>query len=87
MSANPLSGNPNAAVGGISTVGGGEAIVNIAKLFGWSISTGWGIAIAGGIAYVVLFIGRNGITGAWNVMLRGNSKTAPPAPPVSPPTG
>lgn len=76
--------NPNAAVGTVSTIGGGEIVVNIAKLFGWSISTGWGIAIAGALSGLVLFIGREGVVGVWNTVVHGSKK--PPAVPPAPPT-
>ena len=63
--------NPNALVGGASALGGGEIVVNLARLFGWDISTGWALAIAGAASYVVLFIGRNGLVGCWNVVKFG----------------
>jgi hypothetical protein len=90
---NPLSGNPNALVGGISGVAGGEIVVNIAKLFHQHISTGWGITIAAGVSYAVLFLGRNGLAGVWNLIMHGG-KTSPPTvpptvlqPPAPPPPG
>lgn len=63
--------NPNALVGGIAGIGGGQVVVNIADAFGWNISTGWALTIAGAATYVVLFIGRNGLVGCWDVLKFG----------------
>lgn len=64
--------HPNATVGTISGIGGGELVVNVAKAFGYNISTGWGIAIAGAVTGVVLFVGRNGVVGVWQRILHGS---------------
>ena len=64
--------HPNATVGAVSGVGGGQIVVNIAKALGYTISTGWGITIAGGLTAVALFIGRNGIKGVWRKLMNGS---------------
>lgn len=74
-SLNPAKGNPNAATSLASTIGGGQAIVNIAQAFGWHVSTGWGITIAGAASYVVLFVGREGLAGVWHGLMHGFAKT------------
>lgn len=63
--------NPNALVGGVGGIGGGELVVNLARLFGWDISTGWALAVAGIASYVVLFIGREGFAGVWSLLKYG----------------
>lgn len=65
--------NPQATTSLVSTVGGGELVVNIARLFHWSISTGWGIAIAGGISGAVLFVWDKGLLSILNRILHGNT--------------
>lgn len=65
--------NPNALVSLGSTAGGGELVVEIADRLGYSISTGWGIAVAGAISYVVLFVGREGIRGLFRRVWSGAS--------------
>ena len=64
--------HPNAVIGGAAGIGGGEIVVEIADRLGWTLSTGWGIAIAGGITSVVLFVGRNGLKGVWRTVVHGN---------------
>lgn len=64
--------NPNALVGSGSGFIGGELIVNIAKQFGWDISLGWGLGIASVCTGVVLFIGKNGFVGLWNLLKFGS---------------
>lgn len=64
--------HPNATTSLVSGIGGGEAVVNIANQFGWHISTGWGITIAGLLSGAVLFIGKNGIAGAWARIMHGS---------------
>lgn len=63
--------NPNALVGGLAGLGGGQFVVNVAQWLGWHISTGWGLTIAGGATYVVLFVGRSGFKGVWNLLKYG----------------
>lgn len=69
--------HPNAITATGSSIVGGELVVNIAKQIGWAISTGWGIAIAGALSGFVLFIGRDGLAGAWHLLIHG--KTPPQA--------
>lgn len=63
--------NPNALIGGLSGIGGGQIVVNLAKLFGWNISTGWAITVAGIASYVVLFVGKSGFAGVWRLLKYG----------------
>lgn len=78
-SLNPLSGNPNALIGGpVAGLGGGQIVINIAKAFGWDVSAGWALTVAAAATYAVLFIGREGLSGVWGVLMHGN-KPAPPA--------
>lgn len=66
--------NPNAFVSLLTGVAGGQIIVNIADhVFGWSISTGWGMGIASGISGAVLFFWDKGLRGAWNRILDGKA--------------
>jgi hypothetical protein len=69
--------HPNATVGLASGIGGGQIVVNVAEALGYNISTGWGITIAGALSGIVLFIGRHGILGAWNVIKHGGGTTEP----------
>lgn len=71
--------NPNALVGGIAGIGGGQAVVNVASAFGWDISTGWALTIAGAATYVALFIGRNGLVGCWRAVKFGTGGDTPVA--------
>lgn len=78
---NPLAGNPNALVGGpISTLGGGELVINIAKAFGQNISAGWALTIAGAVTYAVLFVGREGLAGVWNLVKHGTQSNGKETP-------
>ena len=71
----PAVKNKNALVSLVSGFGGGQIVVNIAQhAFGWSISTGWGLGIACGIAYVVLFFADKGIVGGLRRVLFGPAK-------------
>ena len=69
------SGNPNAAVAGTSS--------GIAVFVIWILTNVWpkvdlsaeaGGAIAGGIATMLLFFGRNGLAGVWRIILHGVGK-------------
>lgn len=71
--------NPNALVGAVSGIGGGQIVINLARLFGWNVSTGWALTIAGAATYVVLFVGRNGLVGVWHVLKFGAGNTPPVA--------
>lgn len=72
--------NPNALVGSVSAFGGGEAVVNVARLFGWDLSTGWGLGIAAAATYTVLFVGKNGFVGVWRVLKFGTNGGTPAVP-------
>lgn len=63
--------HPNAFVGGLSGVGGGELVLTLSHQLGWDISAGWAVAIAGGLSYLLLYIGKNGFAGAWAVVKHG----------------
>lgn len=63
--------NPNALIGGIGGIGGGQIVVNLAGLLGWDISTGWALAVSGIATYVVLFVGKSGFSGVWNLLKYG----------------
>lgn len=65
--------HPNATTSLVSGIGGGEAVVNIANQFGWHITTGWGITIAGLVSGAVLFVGRNGFAGVWGILKHGTA--------------
>lgn len=66
--------HPNAVVGSTSSIVGAELVVELAKdLFGWDISTGYGILIAGAVSAVVLAIGRDGVRGLWRRLLDGQA--------------
>lgn len=62
--------HPNAAVAG-GTTGVGLLIIWLLGLLGVTLSAEAGAAIAGAATTVVLFIGRNGIAGAWRLLLHG----------------
>lgn len=67
--------HPNAAV----AVGGTSLSTFIVWLLGHfhvSLSAEDGSVIAGGLAAIVLFIGRNGIKGAWDRIWNGGEKGA-----------
>jgi len=69
--------HPNATVGTISGIGGGEIVVNVAQALGYHISTGWGITIAGALTGLVLFVGRNGVKGVWSFFVHGSKGPSP----------
>jgi hypothetical protein len=78
-----MNQHPNA------TVAGGTGLVTtvilwIADKEHWTIPMWVAAAIATGVIATVLFIGRNGVAGAWNRLMHGPAKppAAPPAPPV-----
>lgn len=68
--------NPNALVGGLSGIAGGQVVVNLAHIFGWDLSAGWAMTVAGVASYVVLFIGREGFAGVWNLLKHGTGGRA-----------
>lgn len=64
--------HPNAATaGGVSVAA--LAVVWIAGRLGVSLSAEDGALLAGAASAVALFIGRNGLRGAWNRIVNGSS--------------
>lgn len=72
--------HPNATVAGGST-GAGALIVLILSKLHITLTAYEGLLIAGGIGTIILFIGRNGISGVWHTVWRGNKPAVPPAAP------
>lgn len=64
--------HPNALVGGVSGIGGGEAVIEILDALGVHVSARAGVAIAGAIVTVALFVGRKGVKGVWNLIVNGS---------------
>jgi hypothetical protein len=77
-----MNQHPNA------TVASGTGIVTtvilwIADKEHWTIPMWAAAAIATAVIAGVLFVGRNGVAGAWNRLIHGSTPpAAPPAPPV-----
>ena len=67
----PKVKNPNAYAALGSALGGSQLVMNIAKQFGWDLSAGWATLIAGGAAFVWVYLGRNGLTGIKTALLHG----------------
>jgi ABC-type enterobactin transport system permease subunit len=68
------SDNPNAVVGGASGIGGGALVVAVLDLAGVQVTNPYlATTIAGAVTAVALFIGRNGIVGAFRMIWRGKS--------------
>lgn len=66
--------HPNATVAA-STGGTSVLVVWLAtNVFHWSLSAEDGAVIAGGVASIVLFVGRHGLAGVWNIVKHGNQK-------------
>ena len=65
--------NPNAIVGAGAAGVGGQIVLEVTSWFGWTVSTGLAIWIAAGIAGVVLFIGRDGLVGVWELVRYGSN--------------
>ena len=70
---NPVTDNPNAAVGGISGIGGGILVVYVLGLLGVDVDQYAAAAIAGAVSTIALFIGKNGIKGALGIFWRGRT--------------
>lgn len=67
-----MKSNPNAAVAG----GGSALSVFVVWLLGHlhvSLSAEDGAVVAGALATLMLFVGRNGLKGLWRKILSGNS--------------
>lgn len=69
-----MKNHPNATLAG-STIGPGVVIVWLLGHFGVDVSAEVGTVIGGAAAAGLLFIGRNGIRGAWQRLWRGSSST------------
>ena len=70
--------HPNAAVGTSTGVGGGSLVIYLLGLFGWHVDNYAAVAIAAAVSGVALFIGRNGIKGAWRRIIHGPGETVQP---------
>lgn len=70
------SSNPNAIYGGLVAGSGAGSIVAwlFVNVFHWDIPAAGSAAIAGGIAFVVLYIGREGIVPSLKRLLFGGPK-------------
>jgi hypothetical protein len=66
--------HPNATTAGVSGIGGGAAVVEILDQAGVHVSGPVGALIAGSLATVALFVGRNGLRGVWNAILNGTGR-------------
>lgn len=66
-----MTNHPNAVVGGASGAGVGTLVVWLLGRYGVSLDAEVAATIAGGISAVVLFIGKNGLRGAWHLVWRG----------------
>jgi hypothetical protein len=65
------TGNPNAIIGGGSALVGGQIVLNVAKALGYDLSAGWALTTGAALTSVVLFVGRNGFAGVWNLLKFG----------------
>lgn len=65
--------HPNAAVAGTSGAGLGTLLVYLLGKAGVDVEPAAASAIAGGVAALALFIGRNGIRGAIRLLWRGRT--------------
>ncbi len=68
--------NPNATVGGLTGLGGGELVVEALDQVGVHLTAGEGVAIAAGLAWLGLMIGRKGIRGLIRALWDGNGSAA-----------
>lgn len=66
-----VSQNPNAATAGVSGAGVGTLVVWLLGHFGVTFTAEVGAVIAGAVATVVLWIGRNGLKSALRIIWRG----------------
>lgn len=62
--------HPNATLAG-GTTSVGVIVVWLLGRYHVNLSAESGAAIAGGASTILLWIGRNGLLGAWNKLLRG----------------
>jgi hypothetical protein len=75
-SAGVVRNNPNATVALTSGSGLG-AVVWICGFLGMTVPPEAGAAIGGLLAAAFLFVGRNGLCGAWNFVLHGRAGGIP----------
>jgi hypothetical protein len=70
-----LMSNPNAVAGVVAAGGGGQAVLFLSSLFGWTIDPGAAIWISGALAGAVLWVGRvskeDGLAGVWHRLIHG----------------
>lgn len=76
MTTGLVQNNANATIGGI---GGGVGLGELAQwllngVLHWNVSPAACVAVAGGLATVVLFIGRRGLVGVVRQFLYGTPK-------------
>lgn len=64
--------NPQALVALGSGSGGGELVIAVLHHWGYDISTGWGLLIAGGVASATFYLWDKGLGGVWDRILHGN---------------
>lgn len=67
---NPQKTHPNAALAGEVTIGG-IIVTWLAGHFGVALSAEDSLAIGGSVVTLVLFVGREGLRGAWRRLLDG----------------
>lgn len=72
---NPAASHPNATRSGGGSILGGVAVWVANKWLGLHLNTYDGIAIAGGLGTLWVFIGRDGLVGAWKRLLHGSPAT------------
>ncbi len=71
---NPLQSHPNTSRSIAGTTGGGIVVWIANKYLGFHLNVYDGIAVAGVIGGFLLFIGRDGLIGAWRRLLHGQPK-------------
>jgi len=67
----PVRNNPNAATAGVSGIGVGTLVVWLLGHFGVTFTAEVGSVIAGAVAALTLWIGKNGLQGALRIVWRG----------------
>jgi hypothetical protein len=66
--------HPNATVGSVSAAGGGALIVWVLSLLGVDVDPYIATVIAGGVAGLLLLVGRKGVKGVARVLWSGSGK-------------
>lgn len=64
--------NPNATVGGGAGLAGGELVVELLSSAGVHVSTPIGVAIAAGLCWLGLMIGKSGLKGLAGLIWHGS---------------